>query len=142
MSIVEAYLFLLADSFMGGLALSVKNDLVFTAMRIFGGYNLYIVALISTFGVTMAGVINWGLGRIMRSLKKSPAEEKTFNPLEEKTLNYISKYGYLAALFGFIPVLGSLVTVALGTLPGSFRKVVALVFLANLLWRVFLIYSF
>jgi|GEM_PF-4547493 len=78
MSLVEAYLFLLTDSFISGLVLPAKNDLVFTAMRIFGGYNLQLAAFLSTIGVTFAACINWGLGRMLRSLKKRLPNNKIY----------------------------------------------------------------
>jgi len=54
-------------------------------------------------------------------------------------LFYIRKYGYFSAFLGFIPVLGPLLTVAMGGFQIKFQKVITIIFVVNLLWRAFLI---
>jgi hypothetical protein len=139
MSLVEVYLFLLADSFISGLVLPAKNDLVFTTMRIFGNYNMPFAAFISTIGLTLAAFINWGLGRMLRSLKKTSAEKTPLHPLAEKSFTIVRKYGYFAAIFGFVPFLGPVITVLLGGLRVNLPKIILIIFMVNLLWRGFLI---
>jgi len=139
MSPLEAYLFLLADSFVAGLVLPAKQAIVFPAMTIFGGYNLYLAGLISTIGITAAASLNWVFGKMLRSLKKNGSAQKQ-SEVFRKILERLKKYGYLAALLGFIPILGSFITVFTGIVATSFVRVISIVFLVNLIAHSLTIY--
>ena len=132
MSPFETYLFLLTDSFITGLVLPAKQALVFPAMQIFGGYNLYLAGFLSTIGITAAASLNWGLGKILRSLKKFDPSPTT-NEKIEKILAYLKIHGYLAASLGFVPVLGPIIIVFTGVIATSFTRVMALVFIVNII---------
>lgn len=136
MNQMETYLFLLTDSFMTGLVLPAKHSLVFSSMRIFGGYNLYIASFISTIGITLAACVNWLLGRALCSLKKDHHITKE-NPQISRILGFLKIHGYWAGLLGFIPILGPLLTVFAGVIQTSFRRIIILVFVVNLLWHYF-----
>ena len=135
MSPTETYLFLLADSFMSGLVLPIRYELVFTAMKIFGGYNLYFAGLISTIGITIASTLNWLLGRALRTFKKDVAGSAKNAKLEE-ILTMLKTHGHWAGLLGFIPILGPIVIVFTGIVQSKFLRVILLVFIVNLLWKV------
>lgn len=136
MSQIETYLFLLTDSFMSGLVLPVKHSLVFSTMRLFGGYNLYLASVISTIGITLAACVNWLLGRALRSLKKDTHIQKE-SPQIAKILDLLKIHGYWVALLGFVPILGPFITIFAGVVQTSFVRVITLVFITNLLWHYF-----
>lgn len=136
MTLTEAYLFLLTDSFISGLILPAKQALVLPAMRIFGGYNHYLSGLLYSIGITAAASLNWVLGKLLRSVKKNfpgQSSEESRNKILERILAKLEKYGYWGGLAGFIPVLGPLIAMTTGLIKTSFRKTIALVFIVNLL---------
>ncbi len=135
MSITEIYLFLLADSFITGLILPAKQDLVFTAMRIFGGYNIYLASFISATGISLAACANWLLGKALRTLRKYNNNNNT-SLRKEKIINFLATHGHWAGLLAFIPIAGPILTVFAGIIQTNFIKLIALTFLANLLWHI------
>lgn len=139
MDITEAYIFLFTDSFVSGLVLPAKQSLVFPAMRIFGGYNLYYAGIIATFGITLAAFPNWFFGRMLLSLKRN-MKEKEPGPRLEKIISYLHQYGYWLGLFGFIPVLGPILTVFSGLVRTSILKITMLIFTVNIIYYTLLVY--
>ncbi len=79
------------------------------------GVSLNLLLLYGTAGNVLGSVLNFGIGRLGREewiehyLKVSP--EKL-----ERGKKYVRKYGCWAGVFSWLPVLGELVTVAMGYL--------------------------
>lgn len=136
MNLTEAYLFLLTDSFISGLILPAKHSLVLPAMRIFGGYNYYLSGLLYSIGITAGAILNWVLGKLLRSVNKNLSVQQSLdspNNMVEKIIPILKKYGYWGGIAGFIPVLGPFITVLAGLAQTSFKKTIILVFIVNLL---------
>lgn len=133
MSITETFLFLFTDSFVAGLVLPGKHALVLPAMQILGGYNLYLAAIIYSFGIAAASPINWFFGKILRSLKKDdkvPSGEGKYTDIWGK----LKQHGHWVALLGFVPILGPIVTVFSGLYLADIKKIIGIVFIVNFVY--------
>jgi len=61
------------------------------------------LVLIATFGNTLGALTTWGLG--MLAAKKYPLEA-VLSEKKQRAVNVVKKWGYLALLFSWLPVVG------------------------------------
>jgi membrane protein YqaA with SNARE-associated domain len=130
MDMYETYSFLLADSFMSSLILPIQGKVAFPAMLLFGGYNLYLMVFAALIGTTLAAIFNWILGRIIvTAVKYKPNGAKA-----EKALNFFRSYGIWILLLSWIPVIAPILTALTGAAAISFKRVIPVIFIVNLLY--------
>lgn len=105
------YFGLFAVSFLAATILPITSEGV---LLIFLGLNFdpIICLLIASFGNTLGGITNYGIGRLgkistFKKLLKSP------NRFEKLKIN-IQKYGAGTALLSWLPIIGDPLTIALG----------------------------
>jgi membrane protein YqaA with SNARE-associated domain len=128
----EVYNFLLADGIMSFLILPMKGQLVFPAMEIFGGYNIYIMVIITAIGTTIGAAANWFLGKFIVIASKFKPEAQSNRA--QKFINFCRKRGLLLLALSWIPVFGSVVTVALGAVGTRFKLVLPIVFVVHIIY--------
>ena len=61
------------------------------------------LVLIATFGNTLGALTTWGLG--MLAAKKYPLEE-VLSEKKQAAVNVVKRWGYLALLFSWLPIIG------------------------------------
>jgi membrane protein YqaA with SNARE-associated domain len=135
----EAYNFLFADSIMSTLILPMSGRLVFPAMQIFGGYNLYLMVAIATAGTVLGAAANWFVGKLIVIACKYNPDEQTGRA--QKFVNFCRKNGLWLLILSWIPVFGTLLTAALGAVGVRFKRVLAIIFIVNLVYYSSLVIS-
>ncbi len=105
-------------AFLAGSVLPLSSEAVLLALLAAGG-NPTVLLLCATVGNVAGSILNYGIGTlgkeewITRFTKVSP--EKL-----ERGKNYVQRYGAWAGLLSWVPVLGELVTVAMGYMRVNF----------------------
>ena len=135
----QAYIFLLADSFMASLLLPIQNMLVLPVMKIFGGYNMPLAASIAAVGATIGALVNFAIGRLIRlSSRYSPKSERA-----KKFVDFLQNKAHILLLFSFVPVLGGVITTFIGIAKANLKKSLIIFALVNLVYNfAFVLISF
>jgi membrane protein YqaA with SNARE-associated domain len=137
MELSEAFSFLLADSFMSALILPFKTPLVFPVMKLFGGYNGFLMVITATIGTLIGHMANFFLGRF--TLIASGYKPENKSEKAQKFFNFCKNKGPFLLVLSWVPILGSIIAVMLGFVRISFKKLILGVFAANLAYYCFLI---
>ena len=101
-------------AFFAGSILPVASEVVLSALVAAGVAPIELL-LVSTLGNTLGSATNYGIGRlgredwIERYLRVKPKAL-------ERGKRYVHKFGYWGGLLSWLPILGSLITIALGYL--------------------------
>jgi membrane protein YqaA with SNARE-associated domain len=77
------------------------------------GYNVWVVVIVASIGNTLGGMISFGMGWLC----KWEWLEKYFRVKREKiekAHKKVEHYGYIAALFAWLPIVGDLIAIAMG----------------------------
>lgn len=79
------------------------------------GYNVWVVVIVATLGNTLGGMVSFLLGWLCKWewLEKYLKVDRA--KLEKIRLK-VTRYGYPAALFAWLPVVGDLIAIAMGLL--------------------------
>ena len=122
---------MLLAAFLAGSFFPFSSEAVMTALSL-AGLNVWLLMLYSTLGNTLGGLFNYGVGRlgsdewVYRLFKLK--EERL-----EKTKRWVNAYGAYMGLLSWLPVFGSVITVALGILHIHFGKTLLMTFLGKFL---------
>lgn len=101
-------------AFFAGSILPLASEVVLSALVAAGVAPIELL-LVSTLGNTLGSATNYGIGRlgredwIERYLRVKPHAL-------ERGKRYVHKFGYWGGLLSWLPILGSLITIALGYL--------------------------
>lgn len=101
-------------AFFAGSILPLASEVVLSALVAAGVAPIELL-LVSTLGNTLGSATNYGIGRlgredwIERYLRVKPQSL-------ERGKRYVHKFGYWGGLLSWLPILGSLITIALGYL--------------------------
>ena len=95
-------------AFFAGSILPLASEVVLSALVAAGVAPIELL-LVSTLGNTLGSATNYGIGRIERYLRVKPQAL-------ERGKRYVHKFGYWGGLLSWLPILGSLITIALGYL--------------------------
>lgn len=79
------------------------TDATFSAINLFGGYNMHIAALLATAGATLGLTFNWFLGYLLMRMhinSKLHLSETYYN----KASYLFNKYGIFLLLFTWVPL--------------------------------------
>lgn len=99
---------------LAGSVLPFASEVVFTALFA-AGVDPLVLLLSATVGNTTGGLINYGIGRLGREDWIYRFAHVSPDKLEEGKRR-VHRYGAWAGLLAWLPVLGSVITVALGYL--------------------------
>ncbi|MFV9875491.1 MAG: DedA family protein [Rickettsiales endosymbiont of Dermacentor nuttalli] len=123
MNKLEAYSYLLADSFMDALLITMHKGFVFHVMKIFGTYSDKLMLLFVVLGCIVAISFNWGLGYILRYCAQK--EYITIrSDAYQKIKMYFNKFSYLLLCITFVPVIGAIITTLCGLFKISIFRVI------------------
>lgn len=132
------YIGLFIASFLAATLLPFSSEALLSLM-IYSDFDIYICVIIATIGNTLGSILNYYLGR----LGKWEYLEKYLKIKRERTLKLkdkVSKVAWLAALFIWLPIIGDIIAVALGTLKVNIYIVVSFTFIGKLLRYVVIAY--
>lgn len=100
------------SSFLAGSIFPMSSEFVLAGLITAGINPLHLLAA-ATLGNTLGGMLNYGIGTLGREewverwLKVSPEQL-------ERGKRYVHRYGFWAGLLSWIPVIGELITIAMG----------------------------
>ncbi|MBR4935955.1 MAG: DedA family protein [Bacteroidaceae bacterium] len=118
---MDAFIQLLVDfgslgmfvaAFLAGSFFPFSSEVVMTALFLAGTPSLDLLVW-GTLGNVLGSLFNYGVGSLGREEWITRYCKVTPEKLE-RGRNYVRRYGPLAGLLGWVPLLGSVVTVALG----------------------------
>ena len=100
----------------------------------------YTILLVASLGNTLGSLINYLLGKYLReyTIKKAYFKQKTI----EKATKLFEKYGFIALLLSWTPIIGDPLTFVAGSLRYNWIKFLLLVFIAKIARYAFLIFFF
>lgn len=133
MSNFEAYSFLLANIFVSSLILPIQGQIAFTAMKIFGGYNMLAATLLSALGVMLAAIFNYYIGRLIliATMNKYGSAK---NEKLDKTIYQFKHRFYFILLLAFIPIVGGTIATLAGFSRVGVTKLLLMSFLGALIY--------
>lgn len=134
---MENYFLLFTDSLVSSLILPIYQGFVFETMLCFRShYNLFLMLFFVVSGASLGGVINWYLGKITISIRKSYQKLDNEYVIPEIMKNLL----FLAvALLSWVPALGSVVQVLSGYFRLRLYIIIPLIILSNFLYFLYLI---
>ena len=106
------------SALLAGTVLPFSSEVVMVALAA-AGVSPTALLITATLGNTIGGVINYWIGTLgkeewlMRYLRTSPERM-------QKGIGYAQRYGYWSGLLAWVPILGSIISVALGYLRVNF----------------------
>ncbi len=109
---VWGYWGLFLGSFLASTVLPFSSDALLIASLVSGG-DVYIVVTVATLGNFLGGLTTYYVGYLGRWEWIERYLRVSHEQLERQS-KYIQKYGALIALMSWVPILGDVVTVALG----------------------------
>jgi len=104
------------------------------------GLNSYYLLAFAATGNTLGSVINFFLGKYASSWAIKKNYIKSLHV--KKSKKYFDKYGALALLLAWTPIIGDPITFVAGVLKYNFWKFLLLVFISKLARYTFLIFLF
>ena len=126
MAVVVAFLLrygyagMLAAAFLAGSFFPFSSEAVMTGLKLVG-LNVWILFITATVGNTLGGLFNYSIGRL--------GDERwiyhLFNVREKRMIraqNFVHRYGAWIGLLAWLPILGSVITIAMGMLRVNFWK--------------------
>lgn len=123
------YFGMFAAAFLAGSILPFSSEAVMAGLRLVG-LNVWPLVVCATIGNTLGGVLNYGMGRLGKD-KWIYGMLKTNPERLEKSKNFINKYGAWVGLLSWVPVIGDVITIALGLLRVNFWKTILTIFIGK-----------
>lgn len=123
------YAGMFASAFLAGSFLPFSSEAVLTGLRL-AGLNVWTLSLCATLGNLLGGILNYGIGHMGHEnwiylLFKVKPERL------EQSKHFVRQHGAWMGLLAWLPILGSVVTIALGLLRVNFWKSTLAMFLGK-----------
>ena len=137
---MENYFLLFTDSLVSSLVLPIHQGFVFNTMLYFRSY--YTPLLMLFFGVlgsSLGGIVNWYLGRITISIRKSYHKLENEYTTPEITKNLLI---FATLLLSWVPALGSVIQILSGYFKLNLYTLAPLIILSNFFYLLYLIRTF
>jgi membrane protein YqaA with SNARE-associated domain len=133
---VELFSLLATDSFVAALIIPPFHPVIYSAMKIFGGYNNLLIYFIISISYIAAGMLNYLFGYMLLFLP-SLKEQFLHNKNYIKYNRYLTKYFFWLPILTFLPSFGATIGVACGFLNLSLKRYALFVTMGNLLYFAF-----
>lgn len=137
---MENYFLLFTDSLVSSLILPIHQGFVFNTMLYFRSY--YTPLLMLFFGVlgsSLGGIVNWYLGRITISIRKSYHKSGNEYTMPKITKNLLI---FATLLLAWVPALGSVIQILSGYFKLNLYILAPLIILSNFFYLLYLILTF
>lgn len=126
MTLLEAYLFLLADTIFGNVILYPSYEYIGFIMKGLGTYNEFHIFLVSGLGFFIAIIVNYFFGLILLKIYLASMEES-----KRDNYNRLSKifenYGNFLLLLHLVPPFGNIVPLLCGFTRFSFWRALIII---------------
>lgn len=117
------------SAFLAGSILPFSSEVVMAALQL-GGADPWGLVLWGTLGNTLGGLLNYGLGRLGREEWIARFARVTPDKLD-RGRRWVHRYGAWGGLLSWVPVVGELITVAMGYLRVSWLPSVLTIFIGK-----------
>ncbi|WP_353270138.1 DedA family protein [Wolbachia endosymbiont (group A) of Myopa testacea] len=137
---MENYFLLFTDSLVSSLVLPIHQGFVFNTMLYFRSY--YTPLLMLFFGVlgsSLGGIVNWYLGRITISIRKSYHKLENEYTMPKVTKNLLI---FATLLLSWVPALGSVIQILSGYFKLNLYILAPLIILSSFFYLLYLILTF
>ncbi|MBY0407870.1 MAG: hypothetical protein K2Q01_09265 [Rickettsiales bacterium] len=105
-------------------------DATFSAMKLFGGYNMHMAAILATAGASLGLLLNWLIGQGL--LKMHAKSNLHVSEQRYQRVSYLfNKYGIFLLLFSWVPLMKIIMLLA-GFLNAPLKFVMPLVVVGQL----------
>lgn len=134
---MEFYVNVLIEAAWTASVVPLGNEATFTAMALFGGYNMHIASILATAGAVAGHTLNWYLGQGIRLLK-SRVNLHISDYWYEKISHIFNKYLLFLLLLSWAPMFKFIVVLS-GFVNTRPKVMLPLVTGGNLLYYISLI---
>lgn len=118
-------------SFLAGSFIPFSSEAILSALYL-AGFNLWWLVIYATIGNVLGGMFNYFMGRLC----KEKTIYKIFRVKPDKlakSRERVQKYGAWMGLLSWVPILGSCITIAMGTLHIGITKSVVSISLGKII---------
>ncbi|KJV56744.1 putative membrane protein [Orientia chuto str. Dubai] len=119
--IVETYLLLISNIFFSNFIFSIESEYVFSAMRHFGNYQLYLALMFIIFSLFCVSNVNYFLGKFCYKIY-SYYQTHDLIVRYNKLFIRFNEYWGLILLLTLVPILGKTIIFVAGFLRNSYAK--------------------
>lgn len=109
-------------------------DATFLAMKLFGGYNMHVAALIATAGATIGLISNWCIGKLLLRMHVTSTMHIR-QDYYDRICHIFNKYLVFVLLFSWVPLCKILLLLA-GFLDSRLKFVLPLTVVGQLLYHL------
>lgn len=123
------YAGMLAAAFLAGSFFPFSSEAVMTGLQI-AGLSAWRLMIVASIGNTLGGLFNYSVGRLGRE----DWLYRLFRVKEERLAqseHFVRKYGAWMGLLSWLPILGSVITIALGLLRVSWWRSLITIFIGK-----------
>lgn len=123
------YAGMLGAAFLAGSFFPFSSEAVMTGLQI-AGLSAWRLMIVASIGNTLGGLFNYSVGRLGRE----DWLYRLFRVKEErlaKSEHFVRKYGAWMGLLSWLPILGSVITIALGLLRVSWWRSLITIFIGK-----------
>lgn len=133
------YFGLFIGSFLAATIIPFSSELILATLLL-GGSNPLTCFVIASFGNSLGGITNYGIGRLgnPKWMLKLGMTETKLNRFQLTIL----KYGHWSAFFSWLPIIGDPLSIALGYFRAKFIPFILLMTLGKTLRYALVIYLF
>lgn len=111
-----AYATLFVSSFVAATLVPAGSELVVTGMLLGHSERLWPVVAIATLGNTLGGLTSYAIGRLLPRPSASEVDSHTSARLSPRAQAWLARYGVLALLLSWLPLVGDALCVGAGWL--------------------------
>ncbi len=132
---MELYLKVFYEEAWANSLVPFATDATFSALNLFGGYNMHMAAILATAGATLGLVFNWLIGQML--LKMHATSKLHVSADRYARVSYLfNKYGIFLLLLSWIPLCKAILVLA-GFLDAKLKFVLPLVVVGQLFFYLF-----
>lgn len=112
---LQAFIFLFNDTFFTSLMFVPRSPYAYDVMLGLGGYNSYLIFIVSFIASVLGGIANWVLGTFFRKLEKIEAVSHRVEAFKKAEF-FFNRRGKWILLLSMIQFWGALLTTVAGVL--------------------------
>ncbi len=137
---MEDYFLLFKDNLLSSLILPIHQGFMFEAMLYFRSHhNLLLMLFFGVLGSSLGGIVNWYLGRIIISIRKSYHKLENEHTIPKVAGNLLI---CAVALLSWVQALGSVIQILSGYFKLNLYILASLIILSNFFYLLYLTLTF
>lgn len=134
MNKLESYSLLFTDVLFENLAINPNAEFIIHSMKIFGGFNNWLILITSLSGAIISIIMNYFIGKILRKIIVIPKAIK--NNQDNKVSNMLIKYWLLFLIPSVFPLYSKFAQVVVGFYGVRMSRILSICLITKLIYYV------